>query len=133
MSSAGYSGTPLWKKLGFKEGMSCAFIHPPNNLDELLLGVPAYVEAETEGMDMVLFFTNQKQELTDGLKHLQDEIARNGAIWVCWYKKASKKATEVDEGLIRETALKLDLVDVKVCAVDSNWSGLKLMIRKELR
>lgn len=132
-STAGYSGTPLWKKLGINEASLCCFLNAPDHLGELLSGAPPYVETQAKGADLTLLFTNAFDVLHSELPRLQNEIARNGMIWVCWYKKASKKPTELTEDIVRNLALSLDLVDVKVCAVDADWSGLKLVIRKHLR
>ncbi len=132
-TSAGYSGTPLWKKLGIKEGQRIFLIDPPADLNTMLHGALDETVQDEQKPEMVLWFTNAFDGLKERMLKLQNTMDRSGAIWVCWYKKASKKPTELSEDLIRKTALSMDLVDVKVCAVDANWSGLKLMIRKELR
>lgn len=132
-NSGGYSGTPLWKKLGLKEGLSTQLIDPPEELEGMLDGALDAVQVVDGHAEMVLFFTNKHEGFKQHLKILQDNIRRDGAIWVCWFKKASGKPSELSEDIIRKTALSMDLVDVKVCAVNSEWSGLKLMIRKELR
>lgn len=133
MEAAGYSGTPLWKKLGVKEGMKGRVIHPPSAFDALLGQAWQVVEPAEAGEDIVLFFTNSLEELEEELPRLQRSINRSGMVWVCWYKKAAKKPTDLTEDLIRKVALALDFVDVKVCAVDQEWSGLKLVIRTERR
>ena len=85
------------------------------------------------GVDIIHFFTNSRDELFRGLAQYKKLIKQNGPIWVSWYKKVSKKPTEITEDTIREAAFPLGLVDIKVCAVDDDWSGLKLVIRRENR
>jgi hypothetical protein len=144
--SAGYSGTPLAKKLGIKERFLVLLIDPPTNFLDLLAPVPADVRfvgmpddppwPEHEvgtGFDLIHLFTNSRakllMELSESMRHLKP----NGSFWVSWYKKAAKLPTEITEDTVREAALPLGLVDVKVCAVDEKWSGLKLVIRRENR
>lgn len=127
---AGYSGTPLAKKLGIKAGHSVALLNAPKGFRATLEGLPPDVKFTERGNgahDVVHLFTRSKAELTKGLPKLGRKIAQNGMIWVSWPKKASKVETDVTEGVVRELALKLGLVDVKVCAVDEVWSGLKLV------
>ena len=134
--TAGYSGTPLAKKLGIKEGMKIVASDAPENYAELLGELPHGVTVENErsaGADIVHLFTNTRDGLFRGLHETKGLIKQNGAIWVSWYKKAAKLPTEVTEDTVREAALPLGLVDVKVCAVDEKWSGLKLVIRRENR
>lgn len=133
---AGYSGTPLFKKLGIKSRMRLYVRNAPDDYAELI----APMEAEltklsrlANELDMVHLFTVERRELERELKKYFGRIKQNGMIWVSWPKKASKVPTEVTEDVIREVALPMGLVDVKVCAVDQTWSGLKLVIRKELR
>lgn len=132
----GYSGTPLFKKLGFKNGQLIYLHNPPGNYFELLGDLPGEIHPlenlETK-VDLIHLFTNHFNELAESLDEFQNRIKDDGMIWVSWYKKAAKLPTELTEDLIRETALKLKLVDVKVCAVDEKWSGLKLVIRRENR
>lgn len=116
-----------------KEDQKLQLINPPAELYELLGGALEATVPVTENAEMILFFTNQLEGLESRLLELQESMDRAGMIWVCWYKKASKKPTSLSEDLIRNTALTMDLVDVKVCAVNQDWSGLKLMIRKEGR
>jgi len=132
----GYSGTPLYKKLGFKNGQLVYLLNPPANYFELLGDLPNEVHLVKNldaKVDLIHLFTNNFNELAESLDEFQNLIKPDGMIWVSWYKKAAKLPTELTEDLIRETALKLKLVDVKVCAVDEKWSGLKLVIRKEYR
>lgn len=136
MPSAGYSGTPLVRKLGIRSGHRMTVVHAPDGYWELLEGLPEDVErlsSRARNLDLVHLFTRQARELRRSLPRLLEAIARDGAIWVSWPKKASNLATDVTENVVREVALPLGLVDVKVCAVDAVWSGLKLVIRKELR
>ena len=144
MNEAGYSGTPLAKKLGIKAGMRVALSDEPEGFVELLGELPGGVEVilgntdtlpngRVSDCDILHIFTNSRDELFRSLDEGRRSIKQNGAIWVSWYKKAAKLPTEVTEDAIREAALPLGLVDVKVCAVDEKWSGLKLVIRKENR
>lgn len=133
---AGYSGTPLAKKLGIKDGFEVLVIDPPDNYAELLDPLPAVILLSTEfspDIDLVHVFTNSRDGLCRMLDQARKLIKQNGSIWVSWYKKAAKLPTEITEDTIREAAFPLGLVDVKVCAVDEKWSGLKLVIRKENR
>jgi hypothetical protein len=136
MTSAGYSGTPLAKKLGIKENAAVIVANAPENYGELLAPLPAgatIFEKPVKNADIVHFFTNSRDELARGLAKYKALIKQDGSIWVSWYKKAAKLATEITEDTIREVAFPLGLVDVKVCAVDDKWSGLKLVIRRENR
>jgi len=134
--TAGYSGTPLAKKLGIKEGFSVLALNAPANYLELLHPLPVDVtvtEKPASIVDLIHFFTNGRDELFRGLAKYKNLIKQDGTIWVSWYKKAAKLPTEITEDTVREAALPIGLVDVKVCAVDENWSGLKLVIRRENR
>ena len=141
-SSAGYSGTPLPQKLGLKDGQRVLFIALPPELNELRksrrfvelvqAGWKTFTDGEP-GYDLIHGFTTSRAELENAAKPLMDEIARDGTIWISWPKKASKVPTDITEDVIREVVLPLGLVDVKVAAVSEVWSGLKLVIRKELR
>ena len=143
LPQAGYSGRSLPEKLGFKAGMAVAFVALPEPLEGLAASadfariVRASGWAEPLGtarsLDAVLAFTREAAEIRSGLPALQDAIRRDGMIWVSWPKKASKVPTDVTEDTVRDAALQLDLVDVKVAAIDSIWSGLKLLIRKDRR
>ena len=134
--TTGYSGTPLAKKLGFKEGFSILTVNAPDDLDQLLEPLPAGVRILTtpqSDVDLIHLFTNSRDELFRKLANCVRLIKQNGTIWVSWYKKAAKLPTEITEDIVREAAFPLGLVDIKVCAVDDKWSGLKLVIRKENR
>lgn len=133
---AGYSGTPLAKKLGIKAGSKVFIAGAPPNYLSLLEPMPDGVElvqAVTPNTDLIHFFTTSKVTLASALKRSLAKLRPDAAVWVSWPKKASKVATDITEDTIRAVALPLGLVDVKVCAVDDTWSGLKLVIRKELR
>jgi hypothetical protein len=135
-SQAGYSGTPLSKKLGMSGGLRVAVLNAPPHYWELVADALAglrVLEPGTEPLDLVHIFVTRRSELRERLPALLEEIEQNGMIWVSWPKKSSGVVTDVTEDVIREEALPLGLVDVKVCAVDMVWSGLKLVIRKELR
>ena len=130
---SGYSKTPLQKKLGYKEGFRVRVINRPDGYEEWIADAPAHSLEEIPPFDLVHFFVNDVKALEETLARLRFELVPNGIIWVSWYKKASKLPTEITEDTIRDTALAIGLVDVKVCAVTDIWSGLKLVIRKELR
>jgi Protein of unknown function (DUF3052) len=134
--TTGYSGTPLAKKLGIKEGFAVLAINAPDDLEELLAPLPADVALFTSpqtDIDLIHLFTNSRDELFRKLAECVRLIKQNGSIWVSWYKKAARLPTEITEDTVREAAFPLGLVDIKVCAVDEKWSGLKLVIRKENR
>lgn len=133
---SGYSGTPLARKLGIKPGFRVRTTAAPADYAELLHPVPADVTispAIRSRIDLSHIFTRSATELAAALPRLMRGIHPDGAIWVSWPKKSSNVSSSVDENTIRELALPLGLVDVKVCAVDETWSGLKLVIRRELR
>jgi hypothetical protein len=135
-TTAGYSGTPLPRKLGLKEGMAAAFLDPPDRLPDLLgpIWTALSISTRLQGhQDLVLVFVTSAAELARRTPALKAAIAPDGMIWVAWPKKASKIPTDITEDVIREIVLPTGLVDVKVCAIDETWSGLKLVIRKELR
>jgi hypothetical protein len=133
---AGYSATPLAKKLGFKEGSRVRLLRPPKNYAELVSPHPANVHLSKtlrKDIDIVHVFSKSAKQLAGDLPRLMLKIRQDGMIWASWPKKASGVKTDITEDTIRSIALPLGLVDVKVCAVDDTWSGLKLVIRKELR
>ncbi len=133
--TAGYSGTPLLQKLGIKPQARLRFINPPASAGLLGPLSPdcSLVGSRTAAVDFIHCFVTQKPRLAALLPGLMNKMARNGMIWISWPKKASKVPTDVTEDVVREIALPLGLVDVKVCAIDDVWSGLKLVIRKEIR
>ncbi|NRB51109.1 MAG: DUF3052 family protein [Saprospiraceae bacterium] len=134
--SAGYSGTPLAKKLGIKPGFVVKLVQTPAYYFDLFEAWPedvAIEEDDSPEKDFIHFFTKERAELDQHLPLLREEIKSNGMIWVSWPKKASKVPTDITEDVIRAAAFAHKLVDVKVCAVDKIWSGLKLVIRKKDR
>jgi hypothetical protein len=132
--SAGYSGTPLARKLGLKDGMRVQFLAMPATVRQAVdTAAPPYVEARVPPYELVHVFSRQAADLAALVAQARNEIAPDGMIWVSWPKKASKVPTDITEDTIRRIALPMGLVDIKVCAVDAIWSGLKLVIRKELR
>ena len=132
MSTLGYSGTPLAKKLGIKPGCKMNIHNMPEYYFQLFADFPEDVQTNItlrgKDYDLMHFFTQSEQELTKKLPKLKQMILQNGCIWVSWPKKASKVVTDVNENTIRDLALRIGLVDVKVCAVNEIWSGLKLVI-----
>ncbi len=132
----GYSGTPLAKKLGIKPGFRIRTKNAPDNYIELISPVPPNVQisnAIRSRIDLWHLFTASDKELSESLPTAKQQIVQHGMIWVSWPKKSSGVPSQVTEDTIRAAALPIGLVDVKVCAVDETWSGLKLVIRKELR
>ncbi|MEX0628465.1 MAG: DUF3052 domain-containing protein [Cucumibacter sp.] len=142
-TGAGYSGTPLPKKLGFRQGQKVMFVALPGTLSELASCAEFASVAEAAdwrevkvqggGFDAIHAFTSSREELAKGLPGLEAAIVPDGMIWISWPKRAARVATDVTEDVVRAEALRGDLVDVKVAAVDDRWSGLKLVIRKEAR
>ena len=128
----GYSGKPLKDKLGLKDGMKVNVINAPKDYFNWLGGI-RIVTSKTPPWDFVHVFTNSIDELERTLVALRKQVTPNGIIWVSWFKKSSGIPTEIVEDTIRDTALPLGFVDIKVCAVSDVWSGLKLVVRKELR
>ena len=129
---AGYSSNPLFKKLGLKEGQAIRLIHPPEDyailIGDAIVGLTINDEAGA-GLDFIHLFTNSLKELEDVLPRIKEQIKKSGAIWISWYKKSAKQETELTENMIRDAALANGLVDVKVCAINDSWSGLKLVFR----
>jgi hypothetical protein len=137
---SGYSGTPLAKKLGIVAGSHVLVVSAPAHYRRLLAPVPPGVTFASKGdaaidpaVDLVHIFTANRSELKTFLTKARRAIRPDAALWVSWPKKTSKVPTDVTEDTIRELALPIGFVDVKVCAVDDVWSGLKLVIRKEYR
>ena len=136
LDMAGYSGKPLAEKLGIKPGMTVVTMNEPPNYRRLLAQAANGVNFSgrvRNGCDFIHFFTTRRSELQKQLKRLRSQVADTGIVWVSWPKKSAGVATDVTEDVIRAVALPLGFVDVKVCAVDETWSGLKLMIRRENR
>ena len=133
---AGYSGTPLPQKLGMKPGTVVVLIDAPDHYRKLLGQVPSgvnFATSPTGNTKLVHLFVKERGALAKHLQSLRQKIADEAAVWVSWPKKSSRVATDITEDVIREIALPVGFVDVKVCAVDEVWSGLKLMIRRENR
>jgi hypothetical protein len=127
----GYSGTPLAKKLGIKNGFHISLINAPEYYLRLFTDLPAnlyFENEEVKDIDLIHFFTKSRDDYETLLPVLKSRIKPNGIIWVSWPKKASKIPTYITEDIIRNFALQTGLVDIKVCAVDDIWSGLKLVI-----
>jgi hypothetical protein len=136
LNTAGYSGTPLARKLGFVAGQRALVINEPANYRTLLDPLPQGVQFSTRTRNndgFVHLFTSSRAELAKRLSSLRKQLADAGTLWVSWPKKSSGVPTDITEDVIRDIALPLGFVDVKVCAVDERWSGLKLVIRRELR
>ena len=136
-TTAGYSGTPLWKKLGYRDGTLSYVAGAPEDYVRMLQ-LPSDIHVRwssrmVRGIEFVHFFTASKSALRRRLSFLRRRIAPAGIVWISWPKKSSGVETDITEDVIRQVALPLGFVDIKVCAVDETWSGLKLMIRKELR
>lgn len=135
-STVGYSSTPLARKLGVKESHRLLLLCAPEGYLQLLAPLPAGVVLESRAsssVDIVQLFVTRQEELVEHLGTLRRELDPKVVLWVSWPKKSAKVATTVTEDTIREAALPLGFVDVKVCAVSEVWSGLKLVVRRELR
>ena len=131
MKIAGYSGTPLAKKLGIKEGSKIRLVNQPQDYFELFENMPPNVQVLTDKKlkkDLVHYFTKKAIELQKDIVSLKNEIQENGMIWISWPKKSSKVETDITEDIVRGIALANGLVDIKVCAIDDTWSALKLVI-----
>jgi hypothetical protein len=134
--TAGYSGTPLAKKLGIGAGAEVLAVNAPARYLDLLDPVPdgvRFVEVLSPNTGLIHVFTTDRAELSRMLTGYRHAVKTNAVLWVSWPKKSSKVPTDITEDAIRDVCLPLGWVDVKVCAVDETWSGLKLVIRKELR
>jgi hypothetical protein len=133
---AGYSGTPLARKLGISPGSTVLAKGAPGDYRSLLAPLPdgiSFAARPSARVDVVHLFTTSRAELGRELRALRTSIREDAAIWVSWPKRSAKVPTDITEDTIREVALPLGLVDVKVCAVDATWSGLKLVIRRTER
>lgn len=133
---AGYSGTPLVQKLGIKPDNTVILINAPSNYRRLLGTIDKSVRFEdtiTKDAAFVHLFVTTRSDLQRNLGKLRRNIADSGVVWVSWPKKSAGVQTDVTEDVIRTVALPLEFVDVKVCAVDEIWSGLKLVVRREHR
>ena len=133
---AGYSGTPLVRKLGFRPGMHAHFVSAPDDFADLLGELPDDVRVlarPAPDLGLVMLFVTERAQLERRIGGLHAKLRQDGMVWVAWPKRASKVPTDMTEDVIRDIALPRGLVDVKVCAIDDTWSGLKLVIRRELR
>lgn len=134
---AGYSGTPLWRKLGYRTGLRAYLDAAPDDyLQQLELPRDVkviWLDKKESNMRFVHLFERNGRALRTKLDSYRKKIASDGVIWVSWPKKSSGVATDISEDTVREAALPLGLVDIKVCAVDETWSALKLMVRRERR
>jgi hypothetical protein len=136
MADTGYSGTSLPKKLGIKEGMRVAALNAPRAYRDLVTPWPegaALAGRADDRTDLVHLFVTERAVLASEAKRLRELLPPDAVLWVSWPKQAAKMSTDITEDAIREVVLPLGWVDVKVCAVDATWSGLKLVVRKELR
>jgi hypothetical protein len=130
---AGYSGTPLPQKLGIKPGMTVVTINAPTNYRRLLGTIPEsaiFSDRLKPDSGFVHVFIKKRSELANRLSVLREKMADTGTVWVSWPKRSSGVPTNVTEDVVRAIALPLGFVDVKVCAIDDTWSGLKLMVRR---
>jgi hypothetical protein len=133
---AGYSGTPLPKKLGIKAESRIAFVGAPGDFGETLGELPERVDIRSRArgpLDVIVFFTTSTSELARRFDGLAAALDPAGALWVAWPKRSSGVETDLTENAVRDVALPKGLVDNKVCAIDDTWSGLRLVIRKENR
>ena len=134
---AGYSGTPLPKKLGIKEDMAVALIDAPDDFETTLGDVPSGVVFHRQqrgqspaGCPLVIWFNRSRQDVDDGIRRVARDLPRNGRVWIAWPKKASGVVTDLTQPHIRKTGLAAGLVDYKICAIDKTWSGLLFTRRK---
>ncbi len=132
--SAGY-GAPLPRKLGFRPGLTAAFVNAPETFPALLGDLDGVtVRARLRGpLDLVVCFVTERRDLERRLPRLRAALAPAGMLWIAWPKRASNVPTDMTEDVVRDVALPTGLVDTKVAAIDATWSGLRLVIRKELR
>ena len=136
MASAGYSGTPLPQKLGIKPGMTLHVVDAPMDYSALIAPMGqkvAFATRLTKDVELLHAFVTKKDRLEELLDRARAGLGSDAIVWVSWPKKAAKVASEVTEDTVRDMALPLGFVDVKVCAIDDTWSGLKLVVRKTLR
>lgn len=129
---AGYSSTPLAKKLGIKENFRIALVNAPKNFESELGELPhgaRFVKRMTNSLDIILFFVLKERELARNFSRLAQNLVANGMIWIAWPKKSSGVATDLSFDCVQRIGLDAGLVDVKICAVDETWSGLKFVYR----
>lgn len=136
---AGYSGTPLPKKLGIKEQSRIAFLNAPKDFQTYLGPIPPSAEVvkrlsnSPKPLDLVLLFVTSERALTKDFAKLAKKLATNGMIWIAWPKKSSGVATDLSFERVQRIGLDAGLVDVKICAIDETWSGLKFVFRLQDR
>ncbi|HEX4389754.1 MAG TPA: hypothetical protein VH109_14095 [Steroidobacteraceae bacterium] len=133
---AGYSGTPLAKKLGLKAGCRLFLESAPANYARLIAPAPPGLKRVAridEDTDVIHVFSTERRALETQLRSARERMRPDAVVWVSWPKKASGVASDVTEDVVRAVALPMELVDIKVCAVDEVWSGLKLMLRRAAR
>ncbi len=130
---AGYSGTPLARKLGFKQGFCAGFVNPPKGFQKELDALPDDVQIIVgrlpKQLDLIILFTDSQRSLKKEFKSLARKLSQNGMLWIAWPKKTSGVATDLSDNTVRQIGLDCGLVDVKVCAVNEIWSGLKFVYR----
>lgn len=129
---AGYSETPLLKKLGIKENFAVGVVNPPANLPQLLGELPSNASFDSgmkKGMDVILIFATEQRVLKRVFRGAKEKIVTNGMIWVAWPKKSSKMKTDLTFAVVQQLGLDEGLVDMKICAIDDVWSGLKFVYR----
>jgi len=137
-TAAGYSGTPLPKKLGIQPGMSIALLGAPDGFADTLGPLPDGVSSRTslragQQVQLIVAFIGRRRDLETGLERFVGALPPDGVLWVAWPKKSSKVPTDMTEDVVRNVVLPTGWVDTKVCAIDSTWSGLKLGLRRALR
>lgn len=138
MAPAGYSARPLWRKLGIKSGHRVALLHAPDGFESALDPLPDDVRVQhglrrSQQVDLILAFVTEREQLARNIGWLVTTLPPAGGIWVAWPKRSSGVATDMTDDAVREIVLPLGWVDVKVCAIDATWTGLKVVLRKELR
>jgi hypothetical protein len=129
---AGYSGTPLLKKLGIKEGCRIALVNAPQDFESELGELPDHVQfikGPAKSLDIILFFVLNERALVRDFAKLAGRLTANGMLWIAWPKKSSGVTTDLTEQRVQQIGLDAGLVDVKVCAIDETWSGLKFVYR----
>lgn len=129
---AGYSSTPLAKKLGIKEGSRISLVNAPKNFASELGEVPdkvEFVKRATKSLDIVLLFVLSERDLARDFSKLAGKLTTNGMIWIAWPKKSSGVTTDLSFDRVQKIGLDAGLVDVKICAIDETWSGLKFVYR----
>ena len=129
---AGYSGTPLPKKLGIKEGSRIALVNAPKDFESELGELPdsvQFIKGAAKSLDIILFFVLNERALVRDFAKLAGRLTANGMLWIAWPKKSSGVTTDLTEQRVQQIGLDAGLVDVKVCAIDETWSGLKFVYR----